>query len=384
MLLSIVVYTLTGLSLFGLGWHVCARDSKLRLQGKDGLPFHCWEILLSILLFAIVAGARYNTGFDYAMYLRQYEILKTYGHFTRCLEPGFVLISKMFALLNAHHFFFFAFWAALQIGFVYLGVKDRKFLLPWIGLNIMLGFYFICWMNLIRQYVVVCAFVPMALLIREKKWLPYFACVIILSFIHKSALLLVPLYAFAYFTIQPKDGKVPLLILLVCVILGLNPVWISLFHNVGDVLALVGYGKYAIIFENMAKGDIPAMSWGPNRIAILLTEAIVVGYYCRVKEHFGSDKMLPLYFSLAFIGICLENLLANTSGVVLRIVQFLLVFVLLLNAYTLEYFRQTKRWLPLALFGILLFSYVYVVIFKAVYMPSNVIVPSLYNLFFLN
>ncbi len=385
MILSILVYTLTGLSLFGLGWHASVRDAKSRLQGGLGIPFISWEIVLSILLFAIVAGARYNTGFDYAMYHRQYGILRVYGYFTRCdFEPGFILISKCFAALNLHYFFYFAFWGALQIGFVYLGLKDRKFLLPWIGLNIMLGIYFICWMNLIRQYVVVCAFVPMTLLIRQRKWLAYLVCVALLCAIHKSALILVPLYAFGYFTIKVKDGKVPLLILLLCVILGLNPIWLSLFHNISDMLALIGYSKYAALIDNMINGGMQVMSWGPNRISILLIEVVCLWYYSKVKAHFDSDKMLPLYFSLAFVGICLENLLANTNGVVLRVVQFMLVFVLILNAYTLEYFRQTKQWKQLALFSIVLFSYAYVVIFKAVYMPSKVIVPSLYNLFFLN
>lgn len=206
----------------------------------------------------------------------------------------------------------------------------------------------------------------------------------LLCTIHKSALFLVPLYAFGYFTIRVTDGKVPLLILLLCVIVGLNPVWLSLFHNLGDALAIIGYGKYAGLIENMACGGAEIMSWGPNRISILLMEAALVWYYSRVRNHFGSDTMLPLYFSLAFVGICLENLLINTNGVVLRTVQFLLVFVALLNAYTLEYFRQTRRWWHLAVFALLIFNYVYVVIFKAVYMPSKVIVPSLYNLFFLN
>ena len=237
-------------------------------------------------------------------------------------------------------------------------------------------------MNLIRQYVVVCAFVPMTLLIRQRKWLAYLVCVALLCAIHKSALILVPLYAFGYFTIKVKDGKVPLLILLLCVILGLNPIWLSLFHNISDMLALIGYSKYAALIDNMVNGGMQVMSWGPNRISILLIEVVCLWYYSKVKAHFDSDKMLPLYFSLAFVGICLENLLANTNGVVLRVVQFMLVLVLILNAYTLEYFRQTKQWKQLALFSIVLFSYAYVVIFKAVYMPSKVIVPSLYNLFF--
>ena len=96
MLLSLLVYSLTGASLFYLGWHVNKREQQLLLNGGKHLPFYSWEIVWSLLLFACVAGARYHTGYDHAMYLEQYQHLLKTGEFSRTnFEYGFEWISQL-------------------------------------------------------------------------------------------------------------------------------------------------------------------------------------------------------------------------------------------------------------------------------------------------
>ena len=91
MLLSLLVYSLTGATLFFLGWHVNRREQRLQLQSGGELPFYSWEIILSLLIFAVVAGARYHTGFDHKMYLDQYLHLQQTGEFGR--DNFFILRS---------------------------------------------------------------------------------------------------------------------------------------------------------------------------------------------------------------------------------------------------------------------------------------------------
>ena len=70
------------------------------------MPFYSWEIMLSLLVFAFVAGARYHTGYDHAMYLEQYQHLQQTGEFSRDnFEYGFEWISKIFAWCHIHYFF---------------------------------------------------------------------------------------------------------------------------------------------------------------------------------------------------------------------------------------------------------------------------------------
>ena len=203
MLLSLLVYSLTGATLFFLGWHVNRREQRLQLQSGGELPFYSWEIILSLLIFAVVAGARYHTGFDHKMYLDQYLHLQQTGEFGRDnFEYGFEWISKLFAWCHIHYFFYFAFWALLQIGFLYFALRHRKHLLCWVGLGIMCGSYFLWMMNSVRQAVVVCLFVALIPLIKDRKFIPYAIIVIAGAFLHKSALLLLPVFLITFIKVE--------------------------------------------------------------------------------------------------------------------------------------------------------------------------------------
>ena len=76
MLLSLIVYIGTALILFALGKHLEIREQRYWLRTHRMLSFWQWEIILSILIFGVIAGARYNTGVDHLSYLRMYESLQ--------------------------------------------------------------------------------------------------------------------------------------------------------------------------------------------------------------------------------------------------------------------------------------------------------------------
>ena len=73
MVLSLLVYIGTALVLFALGKNLEVRERKYWLRTHSLLSFWQWEILLSILVFGVIAGARYNTGVDHLSYLDIYE-----------------------------------------------------------------------------------------------------------------------------------------------------------------------------------------------------------------------------------------------------------------------------------------------------------------------
>ncbi len=384
MLLSLLVYSLTGAILFFLGWHVNKREQLLRLGGGTELPFYSWEIVLSLLIFSIVAGARYHTGYDHAMYLDQYQHLQQTGDFSRHnFEYGFEWISKIFAWCHIHYFFYFAFWALLQIGFLYFGLRHHKHLLCWVGLAIMCGSYFLSWMNSVRQSVVVCMFVALVPLIKERKIIPYFLIVIIASFIHKSALLLLPVFLISFVKF---DNKIPnkwwlLVVLAVFVLLGLKPFWVDYFSNYQWFLDLTGYQNYGNLNDPNVAGQFRTLNWGPSRVSILLANVLVILFYADMKSYFKDDKLLPYFFLLAFIGMCLSNLLINTSHFILRPLDYFTVFYLVIGAYLMVYFIRNKKYPLVIVLSLLLYSHFLVNVYKAVYMPSATNLPFLYHTF---
>ena len=134
MLQSIIVYSLMGFSLFGLG-QVAAKREQIYIAKNKNLPFFTWEILFSLFIFAFFSGVRWNVGVDHLSYLANYENIKAGGELrSRGIEIGFDLISKLFASWNVHFTIYFAFWAFWQLFFVYYAFKNERYLLPYIGI----------------------------------------------------------------------------------------------------------------------------------------------------------------------------------------------------------------------------------------------------------
>ena len=385
MLLSLLVYSLTGAILFFLGWHVNRREQQALQLGGKKLPFYSWEIVLSLLLFSVIAGARYHTGYDYAMYLDQYLNLQKTGNFSRHnFEYGFEWISRIFAWCNIHYFFYFAFWALLQIGFFYYGLRNHKHLLCWVGLGIMLCPFFYSWMNSVRQSVVVCVFVTLIPLIRNRKFLPYAIIVILSAFLHKSALMLLPIFLICYVKFLDKAPSkwIFLGIFAVFVLVGSFPFWTKYFTNYEWFINLTGYGNYGNLDDPNVGGKMRMVNWGPIRISILLSNIAIIWFYPQIKSFFKDDNLLPYYFMLAFIGMCLSNLLMNTTHFILRPVDYFLIFTLILTSYLLCYLWRSRQFIVFAIISIINFSYIFMAVLKAFYYPTKTSVPFLYHLFF--
>lgn len=393
MLLSILVYGLTAAALCLLGCHAMSRDIRYEQlnTGRTIGFFHSWEILLSIFILAVIAGARWHTGYDHEMYLEEYHRLIAGQEMVRDrFEPGFIWVSKAFAYFKVHYFFYFAFWAMLQAGFLYYALRERKFLLPWVGLNIMLGVYFLNWCNSMRQAVCVCLFVAMIPLIVKRSWrnfVFYLLLVIAATLLHRSAWLLLPLYLLTFVKSNLNiKSWVCFLVLAICIGLGFNPGWWfkPLMQLITPVLKLFSYDVYQEdgLLPMLLNDGFRFAHFGPSRISLLLVDIFIIYYYQQVKRYFRDDKNLQIYFLLAFIGMCLENMFMNTSHFILRPTEYFLIFVLIMNAYTMAYLWKNKRFMAIVL-ALITYTYVFFLVFKATYMPERVTIPFLYHFFFL-
>lgn len=387
MLLSFVVYTGLALILSFLGWHISQRESHIIRNGGKELPFYSWEILVSLLLFAIVSGARYKTGYDHHMYLSQYVQLRDFGGFSRIdsYEPGFILISRLFALIKAHSFYYFAFWAVLQLGFVVFAFQDRKYLLVWLPFVLVLGGYYINWMNTIRQVVVECCFIAMIPLLHSRKNLSIlFILTLILSSIHKSAYLIF-LYSVLVIVLNKVTFKRSycFVIFLVCIVLGAFPEWLKVFLFIPKILTNLGYEKYNEMLIQIIDGGFRSLNWGPSRLLSLMLSCIIIFYAPVLIEKYTKDRLIQSYFVMAFIGMCLDNLFINTSHFVLRPLEYATIFSIPMLSYVLHYLYENKLKIQFLVVMIIVSLPIYVAIYKATYRPTPEILPYLYNIIFL-
>ena len=186
MLQSIFIYGLVLLVLYSTG-----RVSYLRTRKRiAGVSFNYWESWLPILFFSIIFGLRYDVGTDHLSYLESYQT----GVGVERHEYVFQNIAIFLRWLDLHFFWYFFIWAFIQIFSVYYALKDERYLMPYIAISLMMGQYFIHWMNGIRQDLAGCIFFYSISFISERKLFKYILCCVIAFGFHKSAVLLLPLY----------------------------------------------------------------------------------------------------------------------------------------------------------------------------------------------
>lgn len=366
MIQSILVFISVSLILFALGWHVQVREQRLKLSdSKAELSFWSWEILLSILVITLMMGLRFQTGNDYDMYLKQFQQVKETGQFTRAdFEIGFYWITRLLADSGLHFAFYFAFWALVQAFALYFGLRHHKYLMPWVGMLLILGPYGFNFLTFMRQWTISMMLVAMIPLIQRRKFIPYFLLTLLAITIHKSAWLLIVFYFLPYIKVKPKSPKVLLSIFALCVILGIWPIWFKLFGFVPDMLDFIGYHKYSHHLVDVIHGKFRCMGWGPLHLISIFSSLVFIYYYPKLRVHFSQDKLLPVYFILAFVGTCFENLMMNTHHSMLRPVEYLYMFVVIMIAYCVTYLIAKKQYIKATVCCLLPCSYTIIDIIK--------------------
>lgn len=381
MVLSLFVYTFSAIILYLLGRNIALRETRYMATYHKASPFWSSEMILIIILFAFISGARYQVGQDHLTYLTNYLDMQKQGWTTReTFESGFTFLMKLFTNLGLHFFFFFAFLGCLQIFFFYYAFKKEKYLYPYFGPIIMLTPLFLTWMNGIRQSIVCCIFVFLVQFIKERKLLYYFIGIVIAATIHKSAYLLLPLYFIFWKDFYFKNKYFNILTVVFCTILGSSPTWSHLIQNTQSLFALLGYDNYNENIDTIME-DTRKMNWGPIRILLYLTNICIIWYYPKVRKRFSHHKMLDLYFTFFFIGASLYNLLVETGIIFTRPLMYFTIFTYVMLAYTLKGLSLISK-KNFYFFSLITFGYIYFELFK-LNLTNTIFSPEYYKFFFL-
>ena len=354
MLLSLVVYIGMGLMLFYLGWHYNRRMQLNYLSGTTKSFLTSWEIIASISLFTIIAALRYHTGWDHEDYIIDYTAYQNKGLILRDnFEIGFSLVKIIFATLGLNYSVFFGFWGFLNIFFLYLGLKDNPRVIPWVGLFVMLGIFFLHLMNTIRQGVVECGFVLLVMLLGHKKWVWYFVGALILSTIHKSAFLIIPLFLLIKYPFPIKKRHTLIIIYIVCFLLGQFSIFSWIMNSFSGLFEVLGYGKYVELFNTNPTYAFHKTSLGVTTLIQIALHLSFICYYGKMKDYFGKQAFFLNCFKITFIYCCAFVLLLNTTIYVKRPCELLLPFFLICSAYLSVYFYENKKYVELLTFVIL-------------------------------
>lgn len=387
MVTSIAAYYLTAIVLFLLAWHAYAREERRELNGRDALGFFNWEFLCSIGLVTLFMALRYHTGYDHEMYMQQYAYLIEHGKFLRPdFEPGFLLVTKAFAAIRAHYTIYFAFWALVQVVAIFFALRHRKFALPWVMALLLLGPYSINYLTFMRQWTIACLMLLMMPLIERRNFVSFLLFLVFVALamtLHKSAMLLVLIYWLPFGKIASLSRRTYVIALVVCIVLGLLPYWIVILRPLKPIMLAV-YAKYDYMLTPLLNLEFNYLNWGFLHCIAVFTHVFALWFFPQVRRMFSDDKFLPIIFTIAFVGVCYENLFVNTNLFLVRPCDFSYIFLLVLLGYTFTYLYREKKFLPLAIGAVPMLSYVLINVIKVWMLPEGM--PAkvvLYNFFFM-
>ncbi len=353
---SIIIYSLFAWLLFVSS----KRNTNSSINFKSKSFSFPKKYELSIFVFVLISALRWDVGVDYFSYLHNYEDMKNGFNYNReDIESGFLYISKLFAILHVHYTLYFGLWAFFQIVFVIKAFEDEPRILPYILLLIPLGGYYCTWMNGIRQMIVACSFLWSIQFVIKKQYVSYYLWIFVAYFIHHSVIILIPFYALSYLKKEWDNRWICYIILLVCIVWGLNPSWINFVLNFSDFINFIGYDNYAERMDIYISDDkIRRINWGPRQITLFLCYFFIIWNYRKVRAYFGSMKV-DVCFHIFFIGICIYYLFVNTNHIFIRPTLYMTIFALPMSAYTIYYLKYSKNFLIFSCAFVLYSSYIF-------------------------
>lgn len=287
-----------------------------------------------LLLWLIYFSAfRDGLGSDYSQYIIRIQSGYTLSFLD---EPAFALISTCINNYNLSYIVFFFITTILVVLFS----VPPLFKMPYPFFSIMtflihFGGGYIQSFNTIRQCVAVGFFICAYKFMFEKNILKYVLVIILASFFHLSALLLIPFYWFA-------DKKIPKVLMFVVLLISI------LFPKllVQPIFSLLNIEKYSIYLNS---------DEGLAQSGLFLIISILFLIILIFKNKFESDRKLNLIFNLGYISVVLFNL-STISQAFSRYSLYFMPFMYI-SIYYLSLISKSKfvAYIVLAFFVILFF-----------------------------
>lgn len=344
MILSLSVYLFLAIALY-----VLARSSYETSLQKNSVmlkrlsPFWDWQIIASILLFAVVCGVRYNVGVDNLTYIEHYVYCQEHGKLLReDYEPLFAWIEMSMANFGFHYSVFNGLWAAVQITFIYYALRYDKKYLPYVALMIVLSPIYLNWMNGVRQCVVECVFFFLIEFIEKKQIWKYMLGVFLCTFIHSTAVILVPMYFLLQKPFYFKKWWIRIAAFLFCTYMGSQTDWFKSMSTFVDVLSYFGYERYANGLEHTVD-VVQLKAWGPQKIALFVADIFAIILYPQIIKKYKLGKRYNIYFCAYFWGACCFRLFFDLSLLFYRITSYFYDIYIIIMPVTILYLCKERR-----------------------------------------
>ena len=303
-------------------------------------------ILIALCFYSIIFGLRYEVGMDYPSYLNSYQNQgQSYEIGVYDFEPGFSLFIKVLTSINAHFVFFFGLVAFLQIYLVFKTLKPNYEIYPYLVFTFMFGCIWLDFGNGLRQVLALCIYIYSLTFLNKKKWLIYcLSCILLATTIHKSVILLIPIYfilrnkkiwfanirlQFVLFTIAYIIGEI-----------GIVQQFIKQFEIVFSYMQYEDYLERTDL-EHMLDKEI---SRGLGFYGILVADILLLSFSNKIKNYFVKDNLIKYFYNFFFVGILIRYAFLS-SMMIQRVNYYFYYFKFLVAAYALYYAKKKNHYL---------------------------------------
>lgn len=184
--------------------------------------------------------------------------------------------------------------------------------------------------NGIRQYMVSAIAILAFTLIYKKKWIKYFALILLLSTIHASVIVFIPLY----FIVNKKAwGKCTKLIILSAIIIYITFPITGKF--ITSILEVTQYYKYADDLFDQA-------NLGANFIRVMVASVPVLLSYFAREEIINNEKYANIITNMTALNFSFM-LLANKNWIFARLNIYTEIFSIIALCWSLKYLFKGKE-----------------------------------------
>ena len=344
---SFLVYAFLIFAMFFLG------NNSFYKKYRPKKGFFRFNVFLSLIIFSVISGLRYDVGVDYFSYLESYQDLLSYSKIESesRFEYGFSFLQKQFARYDIHYSIMFGFYAFLQIFLIYYAFKKEQYLYPYLSFIIMTGGFYFTMMNEIRQSIACCLLILGVHFAKKTHLLKYLALAFIAVAFHSSGVILIPILLILVFKIDFFKSIWLQLALLAS----------SIFINETDVLFWISdtFAQQIDFFSQNDKYEniLDVISiWEKNYVkgvryySKLLIFVIIILYSKKLKSAFSNTNFIKFY-NLFFIGAILFVLTYNNT-LYQRPARYFMFMEIIISAYTLMYLLKNKFSIALLLISL--------------------------------
>lgn len=337
-----------------------AKKSYLLYQNNAKIDKYLW---LYIAFFTIISSIRWRVGVDTYTYAEEFITGISGNDANFRVERNEIAMTWLVHTvhnLGLHFTVGMGILAFLQIFFITKSALVFKPILIFVPIAMFGSCYFLDLMNAVRQMIVACGFLWFSKFIYEKKFIKYVVCVLLFSYIHSSAIILLPFYFILQSMKLSDKKKLMLCIYTACFVIGLSPQFQGLIKFAENIAELSGYSDYTVRVGGMLSGETSeTRSLGPMQLSYLMIGYFIIIYGTRLRKKYGKAIMpFNVWYNSSFIYGCGFFLMANTSHLLIRIFQYfelfqMLMLSLLLYDFWLEHKSRSKKH---ALYIILVFT----------------------------